>query len=72
MREYDEAPEVTRCRFCFQPVTTKKRERTVRKVSIEGVEHYAYVCDDRCGELWQESVRRDYERMMAYLMTVAV
>lgn len=67
--DQDIQPKVQKCSYCFQVLAPKKvRNRVNRKIVIEGVEHYGYVCDARCGELWQDMIRRDYERMMAFAL----
>lgn len=68
----EQQQEIARCSYCFTPLPQKRGSRMGRKAYVNGEETYGYVCNARCGELWKASVRRDFERMLAYEMSVRV
>lgn len=61
VRAEDEGLEV-RCEYCFEP--RRGRKMAKRHMTFSNSEFYAYVCDSRCGELWQKQMRIEHERVI--------
>lgn len=59
-------PQVSRCAFCFQP--KGKKNLINKKIIINDINYQAPVCDERCGKLWHEKMRQDFDRMLAFSM----
>lgn len=57
-----------RCAFCFKPKNGQKFIK--RHLTNEYVNLHVQVCDTKCGDLWQEEVRNNLEKMFAYAASV--
>lgn len=59
----DDRPKV-RCAHCFQVKNGKKFVK--RHFTINNYTVHVEVCDSRCGDLWQQKMRDDYQKMLVF------
>lgn len=52
---------VARCAYCYEPKNGKKF--TKRHFTNEDFVVHVEVCNSRCGDLWQEQIRREFGAM---------